>query len=230
MKLDEFLSNIYKALDNPSCYLQGGFGQRLWVPDWYNKNYPWNKTNAKIIKDHSTTDPKTYGFDCVCLIKAGLWGFSADPGKEYGGAKYESNGVPDITVSAFASSCADYSTDFNKDLDRGELVFYDLSGSHIGVYIGDGRVIESTPAWKCGVQITMLPGRPNPDKLPVRTWYGHGHTKYIDYSQPEPVNTWEAAYKLLSDRFAALENENLKLTNEVNSLQAKIERIREVCG
>lgn len=226
VKLKDFMNSLEKALNSNTCYLQGGFGQRLWVPDWYNQNYDWNKKNAYIINLHKNPNEKCYGFDCICLIKGALWNFSADTSKEYGGAKYQSNCVPDTTVSAFASSCPDYSTDFSKDLDVGEILFYDKKGSHAGVYIGDGNVIESTPAWACGVQKTRLSGLPNPEKLPVRKWYAHGHTSYIDYTKE--VNTWQEAYNLMQRKYSEIIEQRDGLLLEIENLKTTLNKIKEL--
>ena len=176
MKLQVFLEKLYKALDNPSCYLQGGFGQRLLNPggDWYDKNYSWNKTNAAVIAAHTNTNPVSFGFDCVCLIKGCLWGFNAAPAKAYGGAKYESNKVPDFTIrKLYEAYCYDISEDFSPDPEPGEILFYDREFSHVGVSIGGGYVIEATPAWKCGVQRTLIANRLNPGILtPCRSGNG----------------------------------------------------------
>ena len=226
VKLKDFLDSLNKALESNTCYLQGGFGQRLWVPDWYNANYDWNKKNAYIINLHKNPAEKCYGFDCICLIKAACWNFSADPSKEFGGSKYQSNSVPDTTVAGFASSCPDYSTDFSKDPDIGEILFYDKKGSHAGVYIGNGEVIESTPAWACGVQKTLLPDRLNPNKLPVRKWYAHGHTSYIDYS--ESISTWEQAYILMQYKFNEIRDQRDALVLENDNLKDKLNKIKEL--
>lgn len=220
MKVKEFLERLNLAADVNTCYVQGGFGCRLKDPggDWYSKTYSWNKKNAAVIQAHTNTNPVSYGFDCVCLIKGILWGFIANPDLVYGGAVYESNDVPDMTIKKLAKSCKDFSTDWTLDPDPGEIVFYDKEFTHVGVYVGEGKVIESTPAWACGVQRTLLPDRLNPDAIPVRSWYAHGHTSYIDYT----VNTWEEAYKMLSEKFGKLELENELLRN-------KIAKIREVC-
>ena len=233
VKLKDFLNNLYKALNANTCYLQGGFGCRLWVPDYYNPGYSWNKANAGIIKDHSSPALQAYGFDCVCLIKGALWGFAADPKKEYGGSVYKSNGVPDCTTKALSQTCRDLSTDWTKPLDVGELVFYDEGCSHVGVYIGNGCVIESTPAWACGVQKTLLPNITNPEKLPVRKWYSHGHTSYIDYTveNETPAETWEDAYKWLKERFDQVSKDldnitqnAIKLLGDNNALKFKCEQ------
>lgn len=225
MKLQVFLEKLNKALDNPSCYLQGGFGQRLLNPggDWYDKNYSWNKTNAAVIAAHTNTKPVSFGFDCVCLIKGCLWGFSAAPAKAYGGAKYESNKVPDFTIrKLYEAYCYDISEDFSTDPEPGEILFYDKEFSHVGVSIGGGYVIEATPAWKCGVQRTLIANRLNPDAVPVRKWWAHGKTSFIDYeSEQPPVTDWQAVYKMLSEKYGKLEAENTQL-------RVKLEQIKEI--
>lgn len=237
MKVNEFLEKLNKALNVNTCYLQGGFGCRLWVPDWYSKTYSWNKANAEIINAHSSPSQHCFGFDCVCLIKGVLWGFDADINKNYGGAVYKSNGVPDCTGSALAAACPDYSTTFAIMPEPGEILFYDKNASHVGVYIGDGQVIEATPSWTCGVQKTLLSGFLNPDRLPVRSWYAHGHLSYIDYSKPETDVDYKKAFTELSDKYAKLQSTNNDLLKQItvlemanNSLTSKIERIKEVIG
>ena len=58
-------------------------------------------------------------------------------------------GFPDLNANMMIAKCKDVSKDF-KNILPGEATW--LSG-HIGVYIGDGKVIESTLIWKKGVQI-----------------------------------------------------------------------------
>ena len=63
----------------------------------------------------------------------------------------------------------DVSTDFS-NIEIGEIV---RLSEHIGVYIGDNSVVECTPKWKDGVQIT---------KLSDREWVAHGKLPYVDYN------------------------------------------------
>ena len=100
--------------------------------------------------------------DCSGLIKGILWGY---PEK----GKYASNGVPDINANMLISKCSNISTNFNK-ISVGEMVWLD---GHCGVYIGNGNVIESSPKWENGVQVTALTDR---------NWLKHGKLPYIDYS------------------------------------------------
>lgn len=223
MKLDEFLNNIQAMLDASTCYLQGGFGQRLKNPggDWYDKNYVWNKAHKAIIDAHTNLDPVCYGFDCVCMIKSGLWNFRADQSKPYGAAKYESNNVPDCSIeSLYKKYCYGYSEDFGTDPEPGEILFYDSTFGHVGVSLGGGYVAEATPAWKCGVQKTLIANRLNPEAVPVRKWWQHAKCTFIDYAPPA-VTDWQAVYKMLSDKYGKLEAEN-------TALKIKIEQIKEI--
>lgn len=103
--------------------------------------------------------------DCSGLIKGVLWGYPDN-------GKYASNGVPDINANTIISKCKNVSTDFSK-IKKGEFVW--MSG-HCGIYIGNGQVIESSPAWENGVQIT---------KLSQRKWKKHGFLPWIDYDEDD---------------------------------------------
>jgi hypothetical protein len=116
-----------------------------------------------------------FGFDCVCLVKALLWGWNGDSRATYGGAKYASNGVPDIDPDQMISVCKNVSTDFT-DVQIGEAVW--VKG-HIGIYIGDGLAVECTPSWDNNVQITAC----NCAKSGYhrRNWTKHGKLPYVEY-------------------------------------------------
>ena len=100
--------------------------------------------------------------DCSGLIKGILWGYPVN-------GKYASNGVPDNNADTIITKCTSISTNFNK-ITVGEFVWLD---GHCGIYIGEGKVIESSPKWENGVQIT---------KLSQRKWKKHGFLPYVDYS------------------------------------------------
>lgn len=118
----------------------------------------------------------TFGFDCVCLIKALLWGWCGKKSKSYGGAVYGSNKVPDINADAMIRACKEISTDFSK-IEVGEAVWVP---GHIGIYVGNGLVVECTPNWDNCVQITAC----NRAKSGYhrRNWTKHGKLPYVSYS------------------------------------------------
>lgn len=226
MKAKEFVERLIKtAKEVSTCYLQGGFGQRLKTSggDWYNPNYSWNKDHVAEINAHKDTDPLTFGFDCVCMVKGILWGFEADPAKEYGGAVYGSNGVSDSSISKIASQCAGLTTDFS-GIVPGELVFLEGYG-HVGVYVGDGLVVEATPAWKNGVQLTACANLGSVKGFPSRRWNEHGKCAWIDYETPAPGINWEQAYKDLSEAYGKLEQEATASARELTALRSQNETL-----
>lgn len=164
------------AANYKTLYVLGCFG---WPMTAANKaramrEQSYNRQAARAAMINAAT-ADTFGFDCVNLIKALLWGWRGDKAKNYGGATYASNGVPDIGADQMITKCSKVSTDFSKIV-PGEAVW--MSG-HIGIYIGDGLTVECTPRWKNCVQITAC----NVSKTGYerRNWTKHGRLPYILY-------------------------------------------------
>ena len=137
----------------------------------------------------------TWYFDCVCMIKGILWGWNADFSKKRGGAVYASNGVPDIGTEQIINKCKNISTNFN-NIQPGELVW--MSG-HVGIYVGNGEVIEATGAWERKVLKSKIAsdGTRSKNGNVKLKWKKHGFLPYVDYgnaSVPTPAPT-ESAYK-----------------------------------
>jgi LysM repeat protein len=154
----------------------------------------------------------TFGFDCVCLIKGILWGWSGNKNAVYGGAKYGSNGVPDVDADQIMNYCTDVSTDF-KDLKVGEILH--LSG-HVGIYLGDGLAAECSPKWENKVQITAVANIGSKSGYHSRTWKNHGKLKFIDYASAvpapkpaEPVKPSQPVQKPSADPLAAYTDDQL---------------------
>ena len=174
MKVKDFINVALDIANNyKTLYVMGCFGSPLNNSNKqrYKNNYAYNKqlSRSKMIENASYD---TFGFDCVCLIKGILWGWNGNVNHVYGGATYASNGVPDVNADAIMNYCYDVSTNFSNII-PGELVH--MSG-HVGIYIGNGEVVECSPAWKNNVQVT---------KLSWRKWKNHGKLKFIDYSSSE---------------------------------------------
>ena len=116
--------------------------------------------------------------DCSGLIKGILWGY---PEK----GKYKSNGVSDWNADTIISKCSNVTTDFSK-LEPGWAVW--MKG-HIGIYVGNGVVIESSPIWEDGIQKTYPTGCSvsNKHKLHARKWTKCGKmSMWIDYTTSKP--------------------------------------------
>ena len=187
-----------------TLYVMGCFG---WPMNDYNKQraireYADNLNRAGKVNAASAD---TFGFDCVCFIKALLWGWVGDVNAPYGGAVYCSNGVPDINDDMMIAACSEVSTDFSKIV-VGEVVW--MPG-HIGVYVGDGLVVECTPIWEDGVQITAC----NCDKAGYnrRDWVKHGKLPYVTYEAAEEPEHWYRIRKSWEDAASQIgANKNLE--------------------
>lgn len=170
MKSEQFIELLKKAKDSKTKYVWGSFGRRLdknflqskikQYPEWYNK---------KRIEELKDVDEETFGFDCSGLIKGILWGWNGDE-TITGGARYASNGIPDLNANSLIVKCSNVSTDFS-ELVVGSLLW--LKG-HVGIYIGVGRVIEATPSFGGGVVETALTDR---------RWVKHGLLPWIEYEE-----------------------------------------------
>lgn len=148
--------------------------------DRYCRNLDYNRQTVRTVKIKSAS-ADTFGFDCVCLIKALLWGWGGDKSQAYGGATYASNNVPDIDADHMIKVCKDVSTDFS-NIQVGEVVW--MTG-HIGVYIGGGLAVECTPVWKDGVQITAVHNIGTKSGYNGRKWTKHGKLPYVTYEATE---------------------------------------------
>lgn len=171
------------ALNHKTLYVMGCFGAPMTAYNKarYTQNHDYNKKPERTAMINAATED-TFGFDCVCLIKGLLWGWSADKSKVYGGASYASNGVPDLGADTMINVCTGVSTDFSK-IEPGEVVW---KSGHIGIYIGDGLAVECTPAWKNQVQITAVANIGQKSGYASRSWTKHGKLPYVDYT-PVPA-------------------------------------------
>lgn len=166
----ELVKTAREILKYKTFYIWGSFGSLITKEFLETKfrQYPVYYTQKKKQEALCQCHGNVFGFDCIGLIKGILWGWNGDISKTSGGAKYSSNKVPDITANMAISMCQNVSTDFSK-IQIGSVVW--LKG-HIGIYVGNNEVIESTPAWKGGVQLT---------KLSQRNWLRHGKLPWVVY-------------------------------------------------
>ena len=164
------------AMNYKTLYILGCFGAPMTAKNRkrYSTNRSYNAQADRMAKINAAGED-TFGFDCVCMIKGLLWGWRGDSGKVYGGAKYKSNGVPDVTADSMFRKCTEKTTDFSC-MEVGEAVW---CTGHIGIYIGDGLVVECTPKWADGVQITACNCAKTGYK--TRNWTKHGKLPYVSY-------------------------------------------------
>lgn len=184
------------ATQTKTIYVYGTYGRSLTesMIAYKAKQYPRFNTPTRTRKYRSLLGKGYYAWDCCGLIKGILWGW--DGKTEVGYAK---NGVPDVGANTMIQMCSGVSTSFS-NMQIGEVVW--MNG-HIGIYIGAGQVVEATPRWKDGVQITTLKGR---------GWTKRGKLPWVNYSADVPVldgyfchtvvkgdTPWDLAVKYLGD-------------------------------
>ena len=174
MNNKEFIEKLKFADGKNTIYMWGTFGVVLTnaIIDGKARQYPSWYTPARVAKFKSLVGKGYFGFDCIGLMKGILWGWNGNLNSTYGGAKYASNGMPDTNANGYIRTCKEVSTNFSS-IEPGEAVW--MPG-HIGVYIGNGEVIEASPAWANGVQKT---------KLSARRWEKHGKMPQIEYLKEE---------------------------------------------
>ena len=176
---------LVAALNSDTIYVKGGFGLKL---DKKGKDrciaaYDYNKKReTKIRKCHNDY----FGFDCCGLIKGCAGGFSGDTTKTYGGVIYNKDhtlgphhDIPDVTEKGLIDICNNVTKCkkvANPDIPPLALLW--MTG-HCGVYIGDNKVVESTPSGSDGVQIT---------EYDSKNWMKWGLLPFVEYSeQNKPV-------------------------------------------
>ena len=159
------------------------------------------KTNRQWLSQANAIKDKGFLFDCVGLIKGILWGWDGDLSRTYGGAGYACNGVPDYDAKKMIDCCREVSADFSTIVPA-EAVWMD---GHIGVYVGEGLVVEATPKWRGGVQWSTLANTAGSKALPgtagARTWTKHGKLPWVDYAAQETEKEDEdmPKYRTLKD-------------------------------
>lgn len=145
-------------------YWYGTFGQTATESLYTAKKKQWPKYYA------SWTDfPTQYGkrvHDCVGLIKGYLWSSSATAAPKYDSSQ-------DVSANMMRSNCSERGAISTMPDIPGVLVF--MSG-HVGVYIGNGEVIEAR-GHEYGVVKT---------KLALRPWKWWGKCPYIEYLDKDP--------------------------------------------
>lgn len=181
MKSKSFIEKLIDAAQNhKTLYVMGCFGAPLTASNKkrYTQNHEYNRRAART-KMIQAASADTFGFDCVCLIKGILWGWSGDKSKGYGGATYASAGVPDIGADTMIGRCLGVTTGNWAGMTPGEALWVP---GHIGVYIGDGLAVECSPAFENDVQITAVGNIGKKAGYNTRTWTKHGRLPYVDYS------------------------------------------------
>lgn len=176
----EYVNELLKIYNTVKTYYAwGAFGA------------PANAKNRKRYEVPDTLTPDTFLFDCSGFAyKALPWGWCGDKSKTYGGAQY--NKYP--LDKPFPEIGIDITDDFST-IQPGEVVY--MTG-HVGVYIGNGKVIECTSAWDNCVMITECTNVGIDTGLKhKRKWLSHGKLPFVSYGQNGllPIKQYTIAQK-----------------------------------
>lgn len=180
IKTGKELAAAAKAVaSNKTLYIMGCFGAPMSDrnKEKYINHHEYNRGPGRPEKIRAAT-ADTFGFDCCGLIKGLLWGWDGDTRTTYGGAAYASNSVPDYNADKLIQVCGGVTSDFS-NIQVGEVVW---RRGHIGVYIGNGLAVESTPKWKDSVQITAVLNIGSKAGYNGRKWTKHGRLPYVTYA------------------------------------------------
>lgn len=225
------------ATEYKTLYVRGCFGAPMTEANKqrYIEHYAYNaQANRKKAIEAATAD--TFGFDCSNMIKGLLWGWSGDLSKNYGGATYKLNDIPDLSANGIIQVCNDVSTDFSK-IEVGEAVW---TNGHIGVYIGGGLAVESTPRWADRVQITACNNEREGHNS--RYWKKHGKLPYISYTgneedvqtaeftlfMPDPKTIDELAHEVINGLWGTGSERKRRLTEAGYDYAAVQARVNEI--
>lgn len=201
MRVKDFLDVLALADNSNTVYAKGTFGQPLThdVIDQKSRQYPswYKKDRVEYLK--TLVNQNVFVFDCIGLVKAVLWGWNADSTKPFGGATYQKDGIPDVNEDGMLALCKKVSSDMS-NIKAGEFLW--MKG-HCGVYVGNGIVIECTPAWQNGVQKT---------RLEQRHWEKHGLIPYVVYDEDvkptaTPTKKEEEVYKMQTLKYDSRGND-----------------------
>lgn len=166
------------SMGDGTVYVYGSIGQKLTsslITD-RAKAYPKVNTSTRValFKKILNTGKTVYAFDCVGLIKSYIWG-------GYGKVKY--NSKHDVSANGMYQVATKKGNISSIPEVKG--LFVQMDG-HIGVYVGNGYVIECTPN-KTFAKQTHGAGGVCKTKLSARKWTHWGYIPWIEYEPDKSI-------------------------------------------
>ena len=177
----EFVSAAKNIVVLNTAYASGTFGNKYTASFIKQKSAQYPKFYTQTVLDRLLKKSKEgtlYLFDCCGLIKGIIWNFP--------NVKYNTGGMSDVNDQGIWDRyCADKSSDMQNIL-PGEIMH--MKG-HVGIYIGDSKVIEATNKWTKNVLVSSL----DPNDKYYRKWEAHGKLTLLKYegivSAPQVTQT-----------------------------------------
>lgn len=170
MITNTYLVEYAKKCLNNSCYIYGTYGQLVTekLIDSKAKQYPKQMTADRVIKAKKIHIGK-HAWDCSGIIKGAIMGNTY-------------NATQDRNAAGMYHNCATT----GKIVDIPEVVgllVFNKTLSHVGVYIGNGKVIEAK-GFSYGIR-----------KTNISNFYYYGFYNEINYITDIPAKTTSNTYK-----------------------------------
>ena len=197
MTTTDFIKKAYEALNSKTKYGKGTFGQKATKSFLAQKakQYPDFYTASKV---NELAASGAYLYDCVGLIKGIIWGY---PEK----GKYKSGGLSDVSDQGLWDTyCINKSKDFSA-IKPGAIVH--IKG-HVGIYVGDGFVIECTTKWSGNVLLSSI----KKGEARYRNWTEYGYLKILeDKEDPKPSYSMDYIVKRGDTMYSIAKKHNMSL-------------------
>lgn len=229
MTVSTFLNSLRNVLNYKTLYVHGCFGAPMnsKYKERYKNNTPYNrKPERQAMIDAAESD--RFGFDCIGLIKAIAGNWCASLTLNYGGTQVnkEANGIsygpahmPDYSADGLFNANTKYMLGISKDFSKikpGAVLHMD---GHVGVYLGDGKVIECSPKWANGVQISNL-GNVGNKTGNYRIWIDYGYLPFVNYAEEQkPAEQAPDSNSALKNKISEVKTEINKLVSDLNELE-----------
>lgn len=171
-----------KALKDNTRYMWGGIYRPItenYIQQLYKIYGKKQYSEARINELRKYIGKGYYGVDCVGLVKSYYWSGSPDGGR--GSKNYGKPGYPDVNAGGMFKAATEKGTIDTLPEIPG-LILYSTTHPHVGVYVGNGEVIESTLSIR-GDGVS---------KTKVKNWSGWTHwfkCPYIEYKDNEITET-----------------------------------------
>lgn len=174
--VNEFLKKLQEICNKKTAYVFGAVGEPITAEliDRKAKEQPLWYTAERTRQLKAFADKNYYGFDCSNLLKALFWGWT---GSKLTNGKYfhsQSNTVPDQNADGLFALCTDIFSDLSR-IEVGEALWFK---GHIGIYVGNGNVIDCTPSLN---KVCV-------NAMSRQKWLKHGKLPWINYNSI-PVST-----------------------------------------
>lgn len=188
-----------KALKDNTRYMWGGIYRPItenYIQQLYKIYGKKQYSEARLQELRKYIGKGYYGVDCVGLVKSYYWSGSPDGGR--GSRNYGKPGYPDVNAGGMFKAATEKGTIDTLPEIPG-LILYSTTHPHVGVYVGNGEVIESTLSIR-GDGVS---------KTKVKNWTGWTHwfkCPYIEYSETKTQPEKEKSPEIKSGDRVVIKN------------------------